>query len=392
MITFAQAYDLMLGSAPALGSENVLLNESAHRILAQDVVADLNMPPFDKAAMDGYACRRADLGNPLKVIETIPAGRMPSKKIEPGQCSEIMTGAPVPSGADCVIMQEYTESVSGGMIRFTGHATENNIRPEAEDLKKGDTVLRRGERIGPAQMAMLASFGVTHPLVARRPRVAVAATGSELVSPEQPPGGAMIRDSNSLQLCAQVRNAGAIADALGIIPDSEALLAATIRQMMEGHDLVLLSGGVSTGAFDFVPTALKQCRFDLVFGSVAMQPGKPMVFARTPNDVFCCGLPGNPVSTYVVFELMLKPFLLKMMGHMYKPILVKAHMGEAFARRKTDRQVSLPVRFLAPDTVVPVTYHGSAHIHAMCAAEALLVIPVGVSAIAEGEVVDVRLL
>jgi molybdopterin molybdotransferase len=392
MISFEDAYTRVMDAAPLLDAETVPLEDAAGRVLAQDVVADLNMPPFDKAAVDGYACRRADLRDALTVIETIPAGRMPSKTVGASQCSKIMTGAPVPQGADCVIMQEYTESPSPGVIRFVGQETEDNICRKAEDLKTGNTVLRRGERIGPAQMAVLASVGVARPIVALRPRVAVGATGSELVAAGQRPDGAMIRDSNSPQLRAQARGIGAVVDHLGIIPDSEAELTATVRQAMKSHDLLLLSGGVSVGAFDLVPATLRQCGFGLLFERVAMQPGKPMVFGRAPNNVFCCGIPGNPVSTYVVFELMLKPFLLKMMGHAYKPAIVRVRMGKAFARRKTDRRASVPVRFLSPDTVAPVEYHGSAHIRAMCEAEALLTMPVGVSTIAEGEVVDVRLL
>ncbi|MFZ4397512.1 MAG: molybdopterin molybdotransferase MoeA, partial [Kiritimatiellia bacterium] len=246
-------------------------------------------------------------------------------------------------------------------------------------------------RIGPAQLAVLASVGVPRPLVARQPRVAIAATGSELVTAEEQPTGAMIRDSNSVQLHAQVQGVGAIATRLGIIPDTAEALSSAIQHAMPHHDLILLSGGVSTGAFDFVPATLLQCGFELLFESVAMQPGKPMVFGRHPNGVFCCGLPGNPVSTYVVFELLLKPFLLKQMGHAQCPTLVAARLGERFERRRTDRQNTIPVRFQTPDVVVPVTYHGSAHIHAMCAADALLVVPAGVSAIAEGETVHVRL-
>jgi molybdopterin molybdotransferase len=392
MISFTEAYDMMIGSAPVLGSETVPLADAANRILAQDVTADVNMPPFDKAAMDGYACRRTDLGNLLTVIETIPAGRMPSLTVGPGQCSRIMTGAPVPAGADCVIMQEHTESPGPETVRFTGRSTDTNICRMGEDIAQGDTVLRRGDRIGPAQIAVLASVGVAWPTVASRPRVSVLATGSELVPPDRQPPGGMIRDSNSFQLCAQVRNAGAIADHVGIVPDTREALCAAIRHATEDHDLVLLSGGVSTGSFDFVPATLRENGFELLFESVAMQPGRPMVYGRSPGGVFCCGLPGNPVSTYVVFELLVKPFLLKMMGHAQKPIVAAAVMGEPFSRRRTERQTAMPVRFSGPGTVMPVPYHGSAHIHAMCVADAILVIPAGVAAIAKGEVVNVRLL
>lgn len=392
MISFDEAHDLMMKSAALLGTESVPLRDAANRVLARDALADVDMPPFDKAAMDGFACRRADLGNPLKVIETIPAGRMPTRALGPGECSRIMTGAPVPEAADCVVMQEYTEQIGTETIRFVGTSSADNICKRAEDTAKGDVVLRRGDRIGAAQIAVLASVGVHHPLVSRRARVAVMATGSELLPPDGMPSGAAIRDSNSSQLCAQIAQIGALADGVGIVTDAEEPLVEALRRAMPDHDLILLSGGVSTGAFDFVPAALRKCGFEFLFESVAMQPGRPMVFGRTPNGIFCCGLPGNPVSTYVVFELLLKPFLLRMMGHVHRPTVVRVRLDDAFSRSKADRQTTLPVRFSAADTVIPVPYHGSAHIHAMCLADALLVVPSGTRTIAKGEHVDVRLL
>ncbi|MFZ4397779.1 MAG: molybdopterin molybdenumtransferase MoeA, partial [Kiritimatiellia bacterium] len=163
MIPFAQAYDIMLQAASLLGTEQVPLTDASGRILAQDVTADISMPPFDKSAMDGYACRRVDLGRPLTIIETIPAGRMPTLPVGPGQCAKIMTGAPVPRGADCVIMQEYTDTPNPDTIQFNGRTTESNICRAGEDVTRGDLVLRRGARIGPAQLAVLASVGVPRP-------------------------------------------------------------------------------------------------------------------------------------------------------------------------------------------------------------------------------------
>jgi molybdopterin molybdotransferase len=392
MIPFEEAYELVLGAAVPLAAEPIPLAEAAGRILAEEITADGDLPPFDKSAMDGYACRRADLPRPLRQIETIAAGILPVHTIRPGECARIMTGAPVPAGADCVIMQEHVRIAADGTILFTGRTTADNICRRGEDVVRGSRVLCAGERITPAHLAVLSACGITTPRVARQPRVAIAATGSELVAAAEPPSGARIRDSNTPQLCAQVRDAGGRPTPLGIIPDNQPALADAIRAALPHHDLLLFSGGASAGDFDFVPATLRQLGFTLLFETVAMQPGKPTVFGRHPCGVCCCGMPGNPVSTFVVFELLVKPFLLKQMGHTCHPRRIRVRLDTEFRRRKAERQLTLPVRFTSPETVTLVDYHGSAHIHALCAAEALLTVPAGVETLIPGAPVDVRLL
>ena len=179
MLEFDKAFETVLNSAVRGGSERVDFSEALNRVLAEDVASDMDMPPFDKSAMDGYACRRADLGGELTVLEIIAAGGVPGKTIGPNQCSKIMTGAMVPDGADCVVMKEYVEAVGENTIRFTGDGTRDNICLKAEDIKTGDVVLRKGVMVGPEHIAVLASVGCTQPSVFRRPSVAVIATGSE---------------------------------------------------------------------------------------------------------------------------------------------------------------------------------------------------------------------
>ena len=291
-----------------LKAETVDFANAVNRVLAQDVRADMPMPPFNKSAMDGYACRRADLGEPMTVIEEIPAGCMPNKSIVANQCSKIMTGAPVPQGADCVIMIEYTETVDTDRIRFTADDSADNICLKGEDIREGDVVLNKGERITPAHIAVLATVGCTTPPVYARPRVALMATGSELVEPTEKAQGANIRNSNSYQLATQLQQMGALVTYCGIIPDDLEATIQAIAAAKNDHDLVLISGGVSMGDYDFVPEALQSNGFELLFQSVAMQPGRPTIFG-THNETYCVGLPGNPVSTFIVVELMVKPFL-----------------------------------------------------------------------------------
>ena len=389
MISFEMAYDEVMSHSVPWSTETVSLEQALGRVLAEDVLSDMDMPPFNKSAMDGYACRRRDLAGPMTVVEEIQAGYFPQKVIEPGQCSKIMTGAPVPEGADCVIMVEKTEQVADNTIRFTGQDTADNICLRGEDVRTGDVVLESGECIGPAHVAVLASVGCARPRVSRQVRVGVIATGNELVEPDAGPNPAQIRNSNSFQLCAQVRQMQAVPVYYGIAEDRvEAIRDVTAKAMAE-NDVLLLSGGVSMGDFDLVPDVLKVCGFECLFDSVAMQPGRPTVFGRC-DSVFCFGLPGNPVSTYVVFEILVKPFLYRLMGHAQAVPTVTATLDKPVKRRKATRMSTLPVVFTGPKTVCPVDYHGSAHIGAMTKAQGLITVPEGTLGIPKGSDVHVR--
>jgi molybdopterin molybdotransferase len=391
MITYDEAYKMVMNKAVRLETETVVLAEAAGRVLAEDVVSDMDMPPFNKSAMDGYACRREDLGKELQVIEEIPAGVVSQKEIGPGQCSKIMTGAPVPDGADCVFMVEFVEELENGVVRFAGEDTSDNICIQGEDVRAGDIVLKAGELITSAHVAVMASVGCTEPLVSGRPRVGIVATGSELVDPSVKPSPGSIRNSNGYQLAVQAQEVGAKVVHYPIAADRVEELDSVIGKAKSENDLVILSGGVSMGDYDLVPGVLRSNGFDFLFDSVAMQPGRPTLFGNC-GDVFCCGLPGNPVSTFVVFNILLKPFLYRLMGHEFRPLFVKATLKETIKRKRTIRQSSYPVVFTSSDMVEPVDYHGAAHINAMTFADGLVVLPAGVAEIEGGGEVDVRLL
>ena len=389
MITFDEALAILLSSARPLPTERVSLFEANLRVLAEDIVSDMDMPPFDKSAMDGYACRRADLAqSTLRIIEEIPAGIWPTQDILPGTCARILTGAPVPTGADCVIMQEQTTR-DGDTVRILEPGTAGNICRKAEDIRSGDCILRAGERITPAHIAALAAVGIAHPKVSRRPRVAVLATGDELVEPSVAPKPGQIRNSNGWQVCAQVNAMGAVADYRGIVGDRKDTLRTALEGAMAEADVLMISGGVSTGDFDLVPGMLDTLGFTIHFDSIAMQPGRPTLFGRKGN-LYCCGLPGNPVATYVGFELLFKPFLLRLMGHAYHPLIIEAKLGMSLRRRKANRQTFIPVRLTAPDRALPIDYHGSAHINAMTYSDGVIDFPLGTTEIHEGSTVRVR--
>lgn len=389
MLPFEDAQRIVVENARLLGTERVDLRQSLNRVLAENVVSDIDMPPFNKSAMDGYACRREDLDKPLKVLETIAAGEVSSKKIGKEECVQVMTGAPVPDGADTVIMVEQTEAVDSDTIRFTEKKTAPNIAYKGEDVKKGDVVLTESTLIKPQHIAILASVGCTFPLVAKRPEVMVLSTGDELVEPNENPGQGQIRNSNSSQLLAQIENSHSSIAYGGIIPDDEEKTKKEIGKALAENDVVILTGGVSMGEFDFVPEMMQKNNVDILFRKVAVKPGRPTVFGKTDSS-YIFGLPGNPVSSFIIFELIVKPFLYKLMGYNYKPLEVQLSMAEDYKRKKADRIAWIPVMLNAQGEAIPTEYHGSAHIHAICESYGIIAMQKGKYEIKKGELVNVR--
>jgi molybdopterin molybdotransferase len=391
VLLFEKALEMVLSSAHQLDTERIEFGCALNRVLAENIGSDMDIPPFNKSAMDGYACRRADLDSKLAVIETIPAGAVPQKSIEANQCSKIMTGAMVPDGADCVIMKEYVEEMTNNIIRFIGEKTADNICRKAEDIRVSDIVLQKGIKLKPQHIAVLASVGNTQPLVLKRPNVAVVATGSELVDPKSKPALSQIRNTNSFQLSAQIEGMGAIATNYGIAGDTVDDIDAVFKKALKENNVILVSGGVSVGDYDFVPEIFKQNNINMLFEKVAIKPGKPTVFGTSGNK-YCFGLPGNPVSTFVLFEIMVKPFLYKLMGHDYEPLNIQMPLEETLVNRKAKRQRWLPIAINEKGSIKPVEYHGSAHINSLCGADGLINMDIGVAEIKKGTSVKIRLI
>jgi len=391
VVSFEEAFEIVISSARRLGTEHVSIldNGALNRVLREDIASDIDIPPFNKSAMDGFACRRADLGNELTVIEAIAAGWTPKRAIGRNQCAKIMTGAVVPEGADCVVMVEYAKRTGENKIEFTGDSTQDNIRHKGEDAKKGDLVLHAGELIRAQHIAVLASIGCVEPLVSARPSVGIVATGDELVAPTAEPAPWQIRNSNSYQLSAQTANVGVSANNYGIVADTKTDINAILKRALSENDVLILSGGVSVGDYDFVKDILRQNRVNLLLERVAVKPGRPMVFGVS-DEGFCFGLPGNPVSTFIMFELFVRPFLFKMMGHDFEPVVSQRQLKGTITRKNVERDSWLPVAFTGNSGVVKVEYHGSAHINALCKADGLLCIPAGVAEVKEGTTVAVR--
>ncbi len=383
MLSFDQAMKLILDRARPLGSETVPLASACGRVIARDVVSDVDMPPFDKSAMDGYACRRGELPGPFRVIETIQAGGPPRKTVGSGECAKIMTGAALPEGADCVIMVEHTETDSEGHIRFIKSKTDTNICLRGEDVRTGVVVLQKGTRLYPRHIAVLCAVGCTQPEVARQPSVGIIATGNELVEPERTPGLSQIRNTNSEQIRAQLESTRAIVTYYGIIPDVESELDAAFKRALADNDVVVFSGGVSEGDYDFVPQIMAQNGIEILLDAIAVKPGKPTTFGVGPSS-YCFGLPGNPVSTLMQCETLVNPFLFALMGHTFQAPWSWWPLSETYTRKKTERESWVPVRLSPDGTIQPVVYHGSAHITALVDAFGFMVVPQSVGFIEKG--------
>lgn len=390
MISFEEALSIIRGQIPGLPSERVSFTQSVGRVLAEPIIADMHMPPFNKSAMDGYACRMEDLPGPLKVIEEIPAGRMPERPVGKGECSAIMTGAPMPVGANCVIMEEHTEQTPDGEIIFTRNGTKANICYLGEDVKQGDLLIPSGTLIRPEHVAIMASVGAVMVLVSTCPTIGVYSTGNELVEPHEQPVGSKIRNSNGYQIVAQLQQNGFHANYLGIIADTPEETATAITAGFSTHDMLILTGGVSHGVYDFVPQVMEQCGIEILFHHLAVQPGKPSLFGRHHDGRYIFGLPGNPVSSFIQTELLVKELCYILQGHQRDIPLIRMPLGVEYHRKRAERKSFVPV-MLRDSAVHPVDYHGSAHIQAMHGAHGIITIEPGVTEIKQGELVDVRL-
>jgi len=391
MMSYESALDAVLSRSSLMHVESVPLEQALMRVLARDVHMDIDVPPFDKSAVDGFACRRTDLPGALLLAEEIAAGAMARRGLRPGECMSMMTGAPLPEGADCVVMKEQAEQVGEDRIRVAAAPESDHYCRKGEDICAGGMLMARGTRLGPQHLAALATAGCVQPAVFGRPRVGVIATGSELVAPEQRPTGGQIRDSNSAQLAALLRQLGCDPKYYGIAEDTSEALTAAFAQALEECDVLLSTGGVSVGAYDLVPEIAEMLGLTTHVRKVAIQPGKPMVFA-TSNECALFGLSGNPVSSYVQFLLFVQPYLLKRMGTDPAARSIRVPLAEDVSRRNTERMQWIPVRFTPAGEAAPVQYHGSAHLFSLMQADGLIALGIGEQSRTPGTPTDVRLL
>ncbi len=396
-----EALRIVLDSASPLGLEKVSILDALGRVLGEDVIAERHNPPWDNSAMDGFAVRAEDIAQEhaiskpvtLTVIEDVPAGKMPTQTVGKGQAIRIMTGAPIPKGADTVVKVEDTEHTPASVRVFKPEPRGANIRPQGEDVKQGDCIIPTGTRIRSGEAGMLAILAKSFVLVYQRPRVAILSTGDELADLDERFSEEKIINSNSYGIAAAVQEAGGVPILLGIARDTPAALKEKISHGLNA-DILVLSGGVSMGDYDFTKAVFRDLGAEMNFWKLAIRPGQPLAFGKIQGKL-AFGLPGNPVSSMVTFEQLVRPAMLKLSGAsgFVRPML-QAEFQEKFSKRNDRRHFLRGVLWREGGVFKVRTTgdQGSGILTSLVKANCLIDIPVDVERINPGDPVTVQML
>jgi molybdopterin molybdotransferase len=400
MIRVEEALNHILNSISPLDLEKTDILNALGRVIGEDIYSDRNIPPKDNSAMDGYALKSedtkgasADAPAVVETIEDIPAGHPSQKTIGPGQAARIMTGAFVPEGADTVVKVEDTEHDGNRVRIFVESPKGENIRYSGEDVKVGDLVISKGKIVGPAEVGMLASLGRSFIKVYQKPLVAIIATGDEIADIDEDTSGGKIISSNSYSLHAQVRECGALPLQTGIAKDREESLMAAFRAALRA-DVIISSGGVSVGDYDFVKDVMAEMGTNIEFWQVAQRPGKPLAFG-TMEGKLVFGLPGNPVSSMITFEEYVRPALLKMMGReeIFRRTITATLMEDIKKKSGLKHFIRALVRKEGERFTVSTTgEQGSGILKSMVLANGIIVLPENRTSVKKGEEVTVQLI
>ncbi|MEA1873326.1 MAG: molybdopterin molybdotransferase MoeA [Bacteroidota bacterium] len=387
MISLQAAYTHCLAAMKSMDTEKIRFDSSLGRVLAQDIRAKRDMPPFNKAAVDGYACIAPQTGQKLTVIGQIAAGANKHFDMKAGETVSIMTGAPVPENADWMVMKEDIEQISDKEIVINHPGRKSNIAMQAEDYKMEDILISAGTVIQAQHIGLMAAEGYVNILVSKLPRVQIVTTGSELVEPDKTPGASQIRNSNAWQLKAQLQAIGIQADYSGIVADDKRSLN-TIMESCSRYDLSIFTGGVSMGDFDFVPKLIQDAGYEIIFHKIAVKPGKPTLLAKKGNSVIL-GLPGNPISGFIQFILLGKPMIYAACGAKISNIDLILPIGELIVSKKSDRDSWIPVKIIKNE-LFPVKYNGSGHLAALTDIDGFACVPAEKINIEKGEFLHAR--
>lgn len=369
-----------------LPSESIPVNQALGRIVTENVVSRLDLPPFDKAAMDGYAVSANDERNEYQLIDTVPAGKVTIHKLTPGKTIKIMTGAPLPENTAKVIRLEYT-SENNGIINIHTVEKYQNICPRGEDMRCGDLIIKVGTLIGPLEIANLIACGITEIKVIPCPRISIISTGDELIDDFKQYKASKIMNSNGPMLTNlfQMHHFNVVNNLS--IPDNKESTILVIKEALRTADIVVLSGGVSVGEYDFVESSFKELGLKLHFNKIAVKPGKPMTFASSENKILF-GLPGNPVSVYLMFHLFVLHAVSLITETKTKIKYSKYILGENFKRSSAKRTEYRPCKIDIDDTLKLVNYNGSAHLSALLQSDGFFVVPQGITELKAGNKVD----
>ena len=404
-VTLAEAQQIVDEAVPraATAVQTVPVRAAAGRVLLGDQDSRLDLPPFDKSAMDGYAIRAGDERRQYRLLETVAAGQTPRATLEPGTTVKVMTGAPVPPGTGKVVMREFTDE-AGDCVHIHRHDGRNNICARGEDVRVGDVIAAAGRTLDAVDVANLVACGVTEVPVAAAVRVAVVSTGDEIVDDPAALAPGKIMNANGPLLAGLARACGLDVVGERSVGDDLPATAAALGESLAAADVVVLSGGVSVGDFDYVPAAFEQVGLHVHFSSVAIKPGRPTVFATRPPQparqteateaaarpagriVF--GLPGNPVSACLMFHLFVLRAAARLSGAKAAPRQPRLPLARGYRRRNADRMGFVPGRLTDDATIEPLEYHGSAHLLALSRADGFFAVPLNICELAAGEVVS----
>jgi len=388
MMDLDEALGIVARTPRDAAEEIVPLVDALGRVLARPVLSPIDSPPFDKAAMDGFAVVANDDSRQFSVLDTVAAGSAPDRPVRRGECVRIMTGAMLPPGTSRVVRKEYAEE-RAGTVRFLKIEEGSNVVSRAANLRRGEPLF--GPRVlAPQDIGILAASGVAEVPVAAPPETVILCTGPEVREPGEPLGAGQIYNSNGPQLVAQLSAMHCPGRLAGTVVDEPAALSRALADALGTCGLLLLTGGVSVGDFDYVPRCLEELDAEVLFHGVAVKPGKPTLFARR-GSAWIFGLPGNPVSTFVIFEVFVKPFLYRRMGIDWAPRVVRGTLGAPVHRKSIERAEFLPVT-VRRGVVTPVSFHGSAHLNALGEADGLIRVERGVADVPRGTEIDARLL
>lgn len=393
-ISLEKAQSLLLQDCKAVGEELIVLTEALHRVISTDIKAEENIPPFDRSPLDGYAFKAVDSKEAskerpatLQVVEEVPAGYAPAKEVSSGTAIKVMTGAPIPKGADAVIKYEITERNGDYLKIFNAFKSGQNVILAGEDVKAGQVIARKGTLITPPVIGLLASLGITKVPAFKRPKIALISTGDELLEIEEPLKPGKIRNSNRYSLQAYIESIGAEAVIIGTAQDRVEEVAELIEQGLNLADMVITTGGVSVGDYDVVGDALQAVDAENIFWQIDIKPGSPTMAAQK-NGKLILGLSGNPASALVVFQLLGLPFIKKMAGrNKYRPDKVEVVLKGDFPKKSPQRRF-LRGAFLIEEGKVVVKLtgdQGNVVLRSMIECNVLVEVPAGSETLQEGQ-------
>lgn len=393
MMDHHKAEKIILNQNIPLGTETVSLIDALGRYLVEPILSIVDSPPFDKSAMDGFAIAAEDncTGCRLVIQETIAAGDVPKLPVRKGYATRIMTGAMISKESGLIVRVEFTRE-EGSVVEIVTPEKGTNIILQGENTQAGSVILDK-KRLDSRDLGILAASGIGSISVYRKLKVATVTTGSELAEPgtELKPG--YIYNSNSYQLGAQLSEMGCEHIPLGIIPDTLEAHEEFLGRGLKEADILIVTGGVSMGDFDYVPETLRKLGTEVVIHGLRIKPGKPLLFGRK-DDTLVFGMPGNPVSSYVLFDVLVKPLICVLNGLEYNPISISGELTDQVGRRDTERHEFRPARIRRINgkvMVEPLAYHGSSHLNGLRYADGLFQIPSGIKTLNKGAIVDVRL-